>query len=140
MVNALLVVTGSVCMLLALLEAWLMVAVFSNPGGGLARYFPGGHDLLKSHIDYLMMALLLFVFYLLFAHFQIQAGGFLVFCLCVGSLGNPALFLVRAIHPELKEHQTPLFRAAMFVSCLLTTVGYLGGAGWVAKAAWAALP
>lgn len=139
MVNEWLVVTGSVCLMLALLEAWVMVAVFSNPGGGLARYIPGSHDLLKSHIDYLMMAMLLFVFYLLFAHFQIRAGGFLVFCLCLGSVGNPALFLIRAIYPSLKEQQTPPFRAAMFVSCVLTTLGYLGGAGWVAKAALSAM-
>jgi hypothetical protein len=134
MANEYLVVTGSFCLIAALAEAWLLVMVFSMPGGGLARLIPGIQDLLKSHIDHLMMALLLFVFFLLFGHFRIAAPAWAILALCLGSIGNPALFLVRAIRPALKE-PTPAFRLAMSASCSLTTLGYVAGAWMVGRAA-----
>ncbi len=133
--NEWLVVIGALCLCVALVEAWMMVAVFSNPKGGLARLVPGGQDLLKSHIDYLMMSQLLFIFYLLFAHFGVKASPFLVFAMCVGSVGNAGLFLIRAVRPSLKEKPTPPFRMTMLASCVLTTLGYLGGALTVGGAA-----
>jgi hypothetical protein len=69
MINELLVVTGSLCLIFALFEAWMLVIVFSNPGGKLAELIPGFQDLLKSHVDYLMMSQFLFIFYMLFGHF-----------------------------------------------------------------------
>ena len=68
--NELLVITGSLCLTLALIEAWLLVIMLTNPDHSLSRIIPGAQDLIKSHIDYLLMSL--FVFYLLFAHCQIR--------------------------------------------------------------------
>jgi hypothetical protein len=130
MKNEFLVITGSLCLILALVEAWLLVVLVSNPGGRLARWIPGFRDLLKSHIDYLMMALFLFAFYLLFAHFQIRPPVLVILPLILGSLGNPMLFLIRAINPVWKDEPAPRFRLFMTVSCLLTTVGY-GGSAWL---------
>jgi hypothetical protein len=137
MANEYLAVTGSLCLMLALIEAWLLVALATNPAGGLSRWIADFADLVKSHIDYLLMALFLFVFYLLFAHFTIAAPVWLVAAMCLGSLGNPALFLVRAMKPEFKTEPTAWFRILMGSSCVLTTVGYAGGAwlvGWGALA------
>jgi hypothetical protein len=130
-----LVVTGSICLILALLEAWMLVVVFSNPGGGLAQWIPGSQDLIKSHIDYLMMSQFLFIFYMLFSHFQLKVPAFIIACMCVGSFGNALLFLIRAMKPTLKEEPTTVFRLMMAMSCLLTTVGYAGGAWLVGKSA-----
>lgn len=135
MVNEYLIVTGSLCLVMALLEAWTLVTVSTHPDGRAAKAIPGAQDLLKSHIDYLLMAILLFVFYLLFSHFQIAAAAFVIVCMCLGSFGNALLFLIRAAKPGLKEQPSAAFHLGMFVSCSLTTVGYASGAWLVARAA-----
>ncbi len=135
MVNEYLVIVGSISLILALVEAWMLVSVFSNPGKGLSILIPGSQDLLKSHIDFLLMSLLLFVFYLLFSHFQIKAPALVILAMCLGAIGNPTLFLVRAIKPEWKENPSTSFRLMMPVSCLLTTAGFLGAAILAAKSA-----
>jgi hypothetical protein len=139
MVSEFLVVTGSLCLIMALIEAWMLVIVFSTPESGLAKWIPGHQDLLKSHIDYLMMSQFLFIFYLLFSHFQIKASAFIIVCMCIGSFGNALLFLIRAINPGLKEQPTTAFHFGMFISCLLTTVGYISGTWLVARSALALL-
>ncbi|QGN00156.1 hypothetical protein [Methylocystis parvus] len=48
---------------MALIEAWLLVALLAPTGETLQRLIPNRADLIRSHIDYLMMALLLFIFY-----------------------------------------------------------------------------
>jgi hypothetical protein len=135
MPNEILVVTGSLCLVLALIEAWLLVALATNPEGGLSRSIPDFGDLVKSHIDYLLMALFLFVFYLLFAQLKTAAPAWLIGAMGLGSLGNPALFLVRAMKPDLKTAPPGWFRVLMGGSCVLTTIGYAGGAWLVAATA-----
>lgn len=135
MTNELLVAGGSLCLLLGLVEAWLLVALSLNPHGKLAGWIPGRDDLLKSHIDYLLMSMLLYLFYLLFSHFQLHVPPLLLAVMLFGSLGNPLLFLLRAMRPVWKEAPSVRFRVLMGISCLLTTLGYAGGAGLVASAA-----
>jgi hypothetical protein len=55
--------------------------------------------------------------------------------MCIGSLGNPAGFLALAIKPDLPQRPNSLFGAVMTGSFILTTVGYLGAAWYVARAA-----
>lgn len=135
MMNEFLVVTGSLCLILALIEAWLLVIIFTNPDSGLSKIIPGSQDLLKSHIDYLLMSLFLFVFYMLFANFQVKPSLFLIVSMCIGSVGNAGLFLIRAINPDFKSEPSTVFRLVMGISCFLTTIGYVGGAWLVAAAA-----
>jgi hypothetical protein len=46
---------GAVCLSMALIEAWLLVALMASPAGALQRLLPNRADLVRSHIDYLMM-------------------------------------------------------------------------------------
>lgn len=131
MPSEILVVIGAFCLVAALLEAWMMVALSSNPESGLGKWIRCSQDLLKSHIDFLMMSQFLFVFFLLFKHFQVPVPAFIILSMGLGSIGNPALFLIRSTKPTWKEEPKTGFRALMGISCLLTTVGYLGGA-WIA--------
>ena len=64
-----LVVVGCLCLTLALALAWCLAGVRST--GFMKRWFPNYQYLLKAHIDFLMMTGLLFVFFLLFAHFRL---------------------------------------------------------------------
>ena len=53
----------------------------------------------------------------------------------IGSLLNPFGFLVLAIKPNLRQHPSTPFGAIMAGSFVLTTIGYLGAAWYVARAA-----
>jgi len=139
MANEWLVITGSLSLVIALLEAWMLVILFTQPGSGLTKLIQNPQDLIKSHIDYLMMSQLLFVFYLLFSHYQRPAPSVILLFMCLGAIGNAGLFLVRAMYPSLKDEPTPAFRTSMGISCLMTTVGFLGGAWIVASSAIARL-
>jgi hypothetical protein len=140
MYSQFLVITGCICLAVALVEAWSLVAIFSGGNSSwLARKLPGVTDLIKSHIDYLMMSMLLFIIFLLLSHYQRSPEFFVIFSVCAGSIFNPFLFLVRAINPSLKEQPSPGFRLAMLISCLLTTVGYIGSIGTILKAAIASM-
>ena len=51
--------------------------------------FPNYQNLLKAHLDYLMMTGLLMIFFLLFNHFRVSPSPLVVLAMCVGSFMNP---------------------------------------------------
>ena len=125
---AALVVAGSLCMMLALVLAWCLAGL--RMSAFIRTVFLNYQYLLKSHIDFLMMTGLLFVFFLLLAHLRVIPPAFVVVAMCVGSVGNPLGFLALALRPDLPQRPTSLFGAVMIGSFILTTVGY-GGAAWL---------
>ena len=127
-----LVVVGSLCLTLALALAWCLAGVRSS--GFMKRWFPNYQYLLKAHLDFLMMTGLLFVFFLLFAHFRLTPPALVLVAMSVGSLTNPVGLLALAIKPDLPQRPATVFGALMAGSFVLTTIGY-GGAAWtVARA------
>ena len=96
----------------------------------MKRWFPSYQYLLKAHIDYLMMTGLLFIFFLLFAHFRLTPPPLIVIAMSVGSLVNPAAFLALAIKPDLPQRPASVFGATVSCGFVVTTIGY-GGAAWV---------
>ncbi|HXJ34365.1 MAG TPA: hypothetical protein VMS22_10050 [Candidatus Eisenbacteria bacterium] len=133
-----LVVTGCFCLGVALIEAWCLTAVRNLHVAALKRIFPDSQQLLRSHIDYLMMTGLLFVSYLMFRQFGIVPPGVLVAAACAGSIINPGAFLAMAIAPQLGKKPPALFGGIVSVSFVLTTSGYLGSGWLIARAALAA--
>ena len=123
-----LVVVGSLCLTIALILAWCLVGVRTT--GFMKRWFPSYQYLLKSHIDYLMMTGLLFIFFLLFTHFQLAPPALIIVAMSFGSLVNPAAFLALAIKPDLPQRPASMFGATVTCSFALTTIG-CGGAAWV---------
>lgn len=132
----LLALTGSLCLTITLGLAWCLVGVRSS--AAMRKLFPSYQQLLKAHVDYLLMTCLLMVFYLLCAHFRVPVPPAILIAMCVGSLLNPAGFLALAIKPDLRQQPTSPFGAIMTISFVLTTVGYAGAAWAVARAAWQA--
>jgi hypothetical protein len=122
-----LVVVGSLCLTLALALAWCLAGVRSS--GFMKRWFPNYPYLLKAHLDFLMMTGLLFVFFLLFAHFRLTPPTLVVVAMSVGSLTNPLGLLALAINPNLAQRPATVFGGLMAGSFVLTTIGY-GGAAW----------
>jgi hypothetical protein len=123
---------GSLCMALALILAWGLAGVRTS--AFMKRVIPNYQYLLKSHIDFLMMTGLLFVFFLQFTHFRLTPPGFVVAAMSIGSVGNPLGFLALAIKPNLSQKPSSPFGAVMIGSFVMTTIGYGGGAWLVAQA------
>ncbi|MCI4678775.1 hypothetical protein K9U39_00640 [Rhodoblastus acidophilus] len=121
---AFLAVGGAVCLSVAIIEAWLIVAHFASSDGPVARLIPGGRDLVRSHIDYLMMALFLFVFYGLCRVMPFSPSLWIIAALCFGSFFNPFAFFVRAAKPGYLEAPPVWFKLMLTISCIATTVGY----------------
>src|SRR6266516_2281656 len=59
----------------------------------MKRLFPSYQNLLKAHIDYLLMTGLLMIFFLLFNHFRVSPSPLVVFAMSVGSFMNPVAFI-----------------------------------------------
>jgi hypothetical protein len=110
--------------------AWLLVFVRHLRIGLLRRLVPGDADLLRCHIDFLLMALMLYVF----AALRVPLPGGIMVCLVVGAITNPALFFVTAVRPGLRKDPPLAFQAVTTLSFLLTTVGAGGAAVVVALA------
>jgi hypothetical protein len=126
-------VVGSFCLTIALVLAWCLVGVRSSTF--MKKVFPSYQQLLKSHIDFLLMTGLLMIFYLLFAHFRVSVSPGILAAMCVGSICNPVGFLVLAIKPDTRQQPASVFGAIMACSFTLTTVGYIGAAWSIARAA-----
>lgn len=130
-----LVLVGCFCLATALVEAWCLTAVRQLPAPAMKRLFPDSQQLLRSHIDYLMMTGLLFVTYLMFRQLDVVPPSTIVVAMCAGSIMNPGAFLALSIRPSLATSTTSPFAAIVFVSFVLTTTGYLGAAWLIARAA-----
>ena len=130
-----LVVAGSLSLAITLVLAWCLAGMRYLESGFLKKLFPHYQYLLKSHIDYLLMTGLLMVFYLLFAHFRVSPSPLVLVAMCIGSLLNPFGFLVFAMKPNLRQHPSTPFGAIMAASFVLTTIGYVSAAWYVARAA-----
>lgn len=134
-----LLIVGSLCLAMALIQAWLLVAVFASDDSPMLKFIPGRQDLLKSHIDYLMMAQFLFIFFMLFRTLALVPPTWVLVAMSVGSFFNPFAFFVRAIRPTYLKAPPVVFTATITVSCILTTVGY-GAAAWlIASTAFSSL-
>ncbi len=125
--------TGSLCLLIALFLAWCLVGVRSS--AFMKRVFPSYQNLLKAHIDYLMMTGLLMIFCLLFDHFHVPTSRVIVFGMCAGSFMNPIGFIALAVNPTLRQQPTSPFGMVMATSFSLTTIGYAGAAWEIGVAA-----
>ena len=122
----LLTVTGSVCLIITLLEAWSLTGIRHLNWQFCKRWFPSDQNLLKSHLDYLMMCTLLFASAALLDLWQVNLSLIVLWSACLGSLLNPFGFLLMAVKPDIAKGGNKLFSAAMATSFLLTTIGYMG--------------
>jgi hypothetical protein len=139
-VSSLFVLVGALCLLVALVQAWLLVAVFSSETSPVSRLIPGRQDLLKSHIDYLMMAQFLFIFFMLAKALAVALPVWVVVSASIGAFFNPFAFFVRAVKPSYLKHAPLPFTLMITVSCILTTVGFAATAWLFASAvAWPSL-
>jgi hypothetical protein len=131
--SSILVVVGSLCLMITLVLAWCLVGVRSS--AFMKKVFPNYQNLLKAHLDYLMMTGLLMIFFLLFNHFRVSPSPLVVTAMSVGSFMNPVGFIALAINPSLRQQPASPFGAVMAGSFTLATIGYAGAAWSIEQAA-----
>jgi peptidoglycan/LPS O-acetylase OafA/YrhL len=111
---------GFVLILISLLFSWVLV---------MYRYILKVDEkkvnteyILKGHIDFLLMGILLIIF----SFFAEKASPLLILLTCLGTLGNPTMFIVLAFNPNVKKSPKSLFGLASTFNYICTTIG-IGG-------------
>ena len=121
-----LAIAGAAELLVSLTLAWLGAFTMYLRPPLLTRLFPRPMYIIKTHIDFLLMALLLFAFYLL----AVPLPGWIIACTIIGSVSNPFLFIVLAVNQQPDMSPTGLLGIGTVLSFLIATAGF-GGAGLV---------
>lgn len=117
-----LIYSGAALLILSLILAWMLSLVKGVPRSRLSRFFSSEKALLQAHIDYILMANLLFIF----ALSKIEYGTLFVYAAIVGAFSNPLLFVVLAIYPNVAKKPLTPFGFASILSFSITTIG-MGG-------------
>lgn len=124
----LLPLAASICLLMALIEAWFMTMVRYFKLTSIKALFPGYRDLVRSHVDYLMMTALVFSMYLALVELSIQPPNVILWLVFIGALYNPFGFLLQAVKPELGDADTFLSKVGIAIGFLPLSIGL----GWSA--------
>ena len=140
MANTVLLTFALICLAIALSIAWVLGITLFFPDGVLAGHLVDRADIIRAHIDYLMMAQFLFIFFLLFRQYAIVPPFWVVAACCFGAFFNPLAFLIRGLTPKPATIAAlpvePHFPLQAGISFTLTTVGFLTAVFLVARAAW----
>lgn len=142
MSNIFLLAFAGFCLAIGLAIAWVLGVTLFFPKGILAGYLVERADIIRAHIDYLMMSQFLFIFFMLFRHFAINPPVWVVAACCLGAFFNPLAFLQRGLaakqDPATAMLVEPHFPLMAGISFTLVTVGFLGAFALAFKAAWTA--
>jgi hypothetical protein len=135
--NLFLLVFAGLCLGIALLIAWVLGITLFFPQGGVAGFIVERADIIRAHIDYLMMSQFLFIFFLLFRQYSIVAPVWVVAACCFGAFFNPLSFLVRGLTPKavVAIPVEPHFPLQAGISFTLVTLGFLVAVALVIRAA-----
>jgi hypothetical protein len=128
---------ATLCLAIALCIAWVLGVTLFFPKGDLATLIVERADLIRAHIDFLMMAQFLFIFALLFRQYAIDPPRWIIGAACFGAFFNPLSFLMRAFQPkiDLSIVVEPHFPIKAALSFTLTTIGFLAAGGLAVYAA-----
>lgn len=123
-----LVLGGSALLIVSLVLSWVVTGIRMLQIGALKRFFPSDNQVLRAHIDYLLMSLLLYAFYALGTTLPIALIALMLF----GATINPFLFLILARHTKDEMAIGAATKVLGFTSFVSTTVGFGGAAVLVA--------
>ena len=115
--NVILLQVACISLLIALVLAWCLVGTIEMKLPVMLEFFEDTDYLLSSHLDFLMMTMLLLGFYAA----KVPLAIYVRWPMAIGSITNPTVFLIYSLYPGLK---TPAFGLFIIVSITLTTFGY----------------
>jgi hypothetical protein len=136
--NLILLSVAGLCLLIALAIAWVLGITLFFPDGALAARLVERNDVIRAHVDYLLMAQFLLIFFLGFRQYAIDPPYWLIAAGCFGAFFNPLAFLIRGLTPKVATPipVEPHFPLQAMLSFSLTTIGFLGASALIAQAAW----
>ncbi len=125
---------------IALVLAWVLGVTLFFPNSEIAKNIVERADLIRAHIDFLMMAQFLLLFGLLMRQYAIEPPRWAIFAASFGAFFNPLAFIRRAFAPKIDPANLPEphFPPLAAISFTLTTIGFLVLAGLAVRAAWRA--
>jgi len=121
----LLPLASAICLFVALIQAWLMTLERYFRVAFVRRIFPNYRDLVRSHVDYLMMSSLIFAVYLVTVHLSITLPEFIIWAIFIGALYNPFGFILQAIKPDIAESGGVVTKAGVVVGFLPLSIGLI---------------
>ncbi len=121
----LLAISGALLILLSIATAWLTIAKKYLSLQFMERAIRDDEKLVKAHIDFVIMGLILLVFFLTGADLPFPV----ILLSCAGALANPSLFLFLAFKPDINRKPGSLF-SVISTMTFLTTTGGIGGASF----------
>jgi hypothetical protein len=121
----LLLISGAFLILFSIAIGWLIIAKKYLSLEIIERLIRDDKKLVKAHIDYVMMALILFSFFFIGVNLPLPV----IILACAGALADPALFIFLSIKPNVNRNIGSPFSVISTVVFLITTVG-IGGAAF----------
>ena len=125
---SLLVIGASIFVIISLALAWLGTAIRIMRVPALQRLFPASENIIKSHIDFLLMALLIMAFYLLGQQLNVVYPDWVIWSMLIGGFTNPFTFIIVAMSAPDEFMPGPLFSVGAMASFIITTVGFVAAA------------
>ncbi len=119
-----LLLTAAFSLLLSLGLAWLASLILYLDIQRLKRIFPASHQLIRAHIDYILMCLLLIACYYLNNTLNLKLPDWAIYITCLGALYNPFGFIVLAVKPHMAKPKTVGDKARILIGFLPATLGY----------------
>lgn len=120
---SLLPVAGAVCLLAAVIEGWMLALIHYLKLASVEKLFPGYRYLVRSHVDYAMMAALVFATYLILKSLGLSLPKLATAALIIGAVGNPLGFLLQALKPEIAEPDSIVLKVGILVGLIPATYG-----------------
>lgn len=120
--SSILLLFGCIFLIISLILAWIVTLTKHIKVAIFTKIFVSDSHLLKSHLDFLLMGILLIMFSML----KVEIYSFIIISVITGSFMNPISFLVLSIKPHINKSPTSIFGIYSSVSYILTTVGYVG--------------
>ena len=115
--NVLLLRVGMVTMLIALVLAWCLIFTKAMQLPFATELFKQPDKLLSSHLDFLMMTMLLLGFYCV----RVPLPAMARWPMAIGSITNPTCFLIESLYVT---HPPAAYMPFAYTSVTITTIGY----------------
>lgn len=123
----LLALSGAALILLSIATGWLIIAKKYLSLGLLERIIRNDQKLVKAHIDYIMMSLILFIFFLTGVTLPFP----FIMLSCIGAFADPTLFVFLSIKPDVNKKLGSAFSVISTITFLITTAGIGGSAFYI---------
>ncbi len=119
-----LLLTAAACLIISLALAWIASFILYVKTAWLKKLIKANHQLIRAHIDYILMCLLLVVTYYLCQERSITLPNWCVITACIGALYNPFGFIVLAFKPKMANPETSFEKLRVMLGFLPATIGF----------------